>query len=147
VAELSALERRCVVPFHRKMMGLNALRQDGLLGAVRDMARETTWSSWPCTGVRVSWVPGSHQDGPPRVEAALLGSLETAQGSLTAPPLAAVALHGLGRKAKGPLRTYLLLDLEQPLGIGRIRGCCTRTHGQRAVRRCHRRPGPCRCEG
>jgi hypothetical protein len=42
VAELSALEQRCVAPFYLKMMGLNALRHDGLLSAVREVARETT---------------------------------------------------------------------------------------------------------
>ena len=47
-----------------------------------------------------------------RVEAALLESLETSHGTLTAPVLATVALHGLGKAAARPLKTYLQLDLE-----------------------------------
>lgn len=101
-AELSVLEQRCVVPFYRKMMGLNALRQDSMLGAVRDVARETTDSEvaellalhW-CPRVMGAWLASGRA---PRVEAALLRSLETAHGSLTAPPLVAVALHGLGER-------------------------------------------------
>ncbi len=43
-------------------------------------------------------------------------SLETSLGTLTAPPLAAVALYGLGAKAVPSLKTYLRLDLEHRWG-------------------------------
>ncbi len=40
----------------------------------------------------------------------LLKSLETSAGLLTSPPLAAVALHGLGMRAVPSLRAYLRHD-------------------------------------
>ena len=46
----------------------------------------------------------------------MLESLETSLGTLTAPPLATVALHGLGAKAVPSLETYLRLDLEYRRG-------------------------------
>lgn len=39
---LTDLEQRCVVPFYLKMMGLNALTYDTLIGAVREVAHSTT---------------------------------------------------------------------------------------------------------
>lgn len=51
-----------------------------------------------------------------RLRAALLESLETSRGSLTAPPLAAVALHGLGVEAVPSLMAYLRRDIEHQLG-------------------------------
>ena len=117
---MSALEQRCVAPFYRKMMGLNALRHDGLLSAVREVARETTDGEvaellalhWR-PRVMGAWLASGRAR---RVEAALLESLETSQGALTAPPLATVALHGLGKAAVPALNTYLLLDLEHHWG-------------------------------
>lgn len=122
MAELSALEQRCVAPFYLKMMGLNALRHDGLLSAVREVARETTDSEvaellalhWR-PRVMGAWLASGRAR---RVEAALLESLETSHGTLTAPVLATVALHGLGKAAVRSLKTYLLLDLEHQWGAG-----------------------------
>jgi hypothetical protein len=51
-----------------------------------------------------------------RLGPALLESLEPSQGSLTAPPLAAVALHGLGARAVPSLKAYLHEHLEQRWG-------------------------------
>jgi hypothetical protein len=50
------------------------------------------------------------------LDAALLESLETSWGTLTAPPLAIVALHGLGAKAVPALEAYLRRDVEHQLG-------------------------------
>jgi hypothetical protein len=51
-----------------------------------------------------------------RLEAALLESLETSRGTLAAPPLAIVALHGLGARAVPALQACLRRDLERQLG-------------------------------
>jgi hypothetical protein len=51
-----------------------------------------------------------------RLETALLRSLETSGGSLTAPPLATVAVRELGARAVPSLRSYLQRDLEHEWG-------------------------------
>jgi len=120
VADWSALEQRCVAPFYLKMMRLNALHHDGLLSAVREVARETTDSEvaellalhWR-PRVMGAWLASGRAS---RVEAALLESMETSHGTLTAPVLATVALHGLGKAAVRSLETYLQLDLEHHWG-------------------------------
>lgn len=120
VPGLTDLERRCVSPFYLRMMGLNALDHDVPFGSLREVARDTTdgevtellASDWR-PRVMGAWLASGRAR---RLEAALLESLETSNGSLTAPPLAAVALHGLGAKAVPSLRTYLRLDLEHEWG-------------------------------
>jgi hypothetical protein len=112
VSGLTELELRCVQPFYLKMMRLNALNHDDSVEAVRDVARATTdeevgcllASSWR-PRVMGAWLTAGRAH---RVEAALLTSLETSAGSLTAPPLATIALHGLGQRAAPSLITYLI---------------------------------------
>jgi hypothetical protein len=114
------LERRCVLPFYLKMMRLNALDHDVPLGILREVGRQTADSdvagllaaAWR-PRVMGAWLASGRTQ---RLGAALLESLETSQGSLTAPPLATVALHGLGAAAVPSLRTYLRRDLEHQLG-------------------------------
>lgn len=120
VPGLTDLERRCVSPFYLKMMRLNARRYDVPFDALRDVAQATTddevamllASEWR-PRVMGAWLACGRTQ---RLEAALLKSLETSKGSLTAPPLAAVALHGLGAKAVPSLQTYLRQDLEHQWG-------------------------------
>lgn len=50
----------------------------------------------------------------------LFRSLETSAGSLTAPALAAVAIHGLGSEAQPALIAYLRVDLEQRHGAAQF---------------------------
>jgi hypothetical protein len=102
VPGLSALERRCVVPFYLTMMRLNALSYDVPFDTLREVTRQTTdeevaqllGSPWR-PRVMGAWLASGRT---PRLEAALLKSLETSAGSLTAPPLATVALHGWERR-------------------------------------------------
>ena len=117
---LTDLERRCVLPFYLTMMGLNALNHDVPFDTLREVARGTTndevadllASPWR-PRVMGAWLASGRAR---RLEAALLESLETSLGTLTAPPLATVALHGLGAKAVPSLETYLRLDLEYRRG-------------------------------
>jgi hypothetical protein len=117
---MTDLERRCVLPFYLKMMGLNALRHDALLGILREVGRETAdddvavllASDWR-QRVMGAWLAAGRTPG---LRSALLESLETSRGSLTAPPLATVALYGLGAAAVPSLRIYLRRDLERQLG-------------------------------
>jgi hypothetical protein len=55
-----------------------------------------------------------------RLASELLWSLETSAGSLTAPPLAAVAIHGLGSEAQPALPAHLRVDPEQQYGAARF---------------------------
>jgi hypothetical protein len=117
---LTDLERRCVLPFYMKMAGLNARNHDVPFDALREVARETTddevttllGSPWR-PRVMGAWLASGRTQ---RLEAALLESLQTSRGRLAAPPLAAVALHGLGAKAMPSLKTYLRQDLEYQWG-------------------------------
>ena len=120
MAGLTDLERRCVLPFYLTMMRLNALSHDVPFGALREVAQGTTDDEiaklltlgWR-PRVMGAWLASGRAQ---RLEAPLLKSLETSTGSLTAPPLATVALHGLGAKAVPSLRAYLRLDLEHEWG-------------------------------
>jgi hypothetical protein len=111
VAGLTDLDRRCVLPFYLKMMRLNALHDDVPFGTLREVGRETTdnevagllASGWR-QRVMGAWLASGRTQF---LGSALLASLETSQGALTAPPLATVALHGLGAAAVPSLRTYL----------------------------------------
>jgi hypothetical protein len=117
---LTDLERRCVLPFYMTMMRLNALSDDVPFDALGEVARGTTddevtvllASAWR-QRVMGAWLASGRAQ---RLEAALLKSLETSAGSLTAPPLATVALDGLGAKAVPSLKTYLQQDLKHELG-------------------------------
>lgn len=120
VSGLSDLERRCVVPFYLKMMGLNAAGRDVPLDELLNVARGTTddevaallGSHWR-PRVMGAWLASGRAQ---RLKPALLASLETSAGSLTAPPLATVALHGLAETAVPSLTTYLRRDLEHGWG-------------------------------
>jgi hypothetical protein len=117
---LTDLERRCVLPFYLTMMGLNALDHDVPFDALREVARETTddevaellASPWR-SRVMGAWLASGRTR---RLEDVLLKGMETSAGTLTAPPLATVALHGLGEKAVPALRTYLRQDLDHRWG-------------------------------
>lgn len=106
--------------FYLKMMGLNALSRDVPFGTLREVARGTTdgevaellASHWR-PRVMGAWLASGRAQ---RLGAALLESLGTSLGTLTAPPLATVALHGLGARAVPPLTTYLRLDLQHRWG-------------------------------
>lgn len=108
------------MPFYLTMMDLNALSNDIPFGTLREVAQETTddeiaellASGWR-PRVMGAWLASGRAR---RLEAPLLKSLETSAGSLTAPPLATVALHGLGAKAVPSLKAYLRLDLEHGWG-------------------------------
>src|SRR5215468_11087479 len=102
------------------MMGLNALSSDVPYGTLHGVSRETTdhevaqllGSPWR-PRVMGAWLSSGRTL---LLDAALLESLETSAGSLTAPPLATVALHGLGTRAVPSLKTYLRQDLEHQWG-------------------------------
>lgn len=117
---LTDLERRYVQPFYLTMMGLNALCGEVPFDTLRDAARQLTDddvtlllnSAWR-PRVMGAWF-ASGRGG--RLETALLRSLETSGGSLTAPPLATVAVRELGARAVPSLRAYLQRDLEHEWG-------------------------------
>ena len=103
------------------MMSLNALSYDIPFNSLREVAQVTTDDEIAKLLLDLDWRPrvmgawlasGRAQ----RLEAPLLKSLETSAGSLTAPPLATVALHGLGAKAVPALKTYLRQDREHEWG-------------------------------
>ena len=102
------------------MMGLNALSHDIPFDVLREVARgaadqeiaELLASGWR-PRVMGAWLASGRAR---RLEAPLLRSLETSAGSLTAPPLATVALHDLGAKAVPALEAYLRRDLEHEWG-------------------------------
>lgn len=114
------LERRYVQPFYLTMMRLNALHREVPFDALRDAARQLT--DYDVTLLlKAEWRPrvmgawfASGRAG--RLETALLRSLETSGGSLTAPPLAAVTVCELGTRAVPSLRSYLQRDLEHEWG-------------------------------
>lgn len=109
-----------MLPFYLRMMGLNALSHVVPFDTLRDVARGTTddevarllASEWR-PRVMGAWLASGRTR---RLEAALLRSLETSRGTLTAPPLATVALHDLGAKAVPSLEAYLRRDLEHQWG-------------------------------
>lgn len=146
VPGLSDLERRCVVPFYLKMMGLNATGRDVPLDELLKVARETTddevamllGSHWR-PRVMGAWLASGRAQ---RLKPALLASLETSAGSLTAPPLAAVALHGLAETAVPSLTTYLRRDLGARMGLCPVRRRSARTTRRHAGECCLRRPRP-----
>jgi hypothetical protein len=102
------------------MMGLNAPSHDVPFGVLRQVAQGTTDDEiakllalgWRAR-VMGAWLASGRAQ---RLEAPLLKSLKTSAGSLTAPPLATVALYGLGVKAVPSLKAYLRLDLEHEWG-------------------------------
>lgn len=110
------LEERFVTPFYLGMMRLEALRGEVPVGTLRELAAELAdddvvallaadWrprvmGAWFCAG----------RTG--RLGEELLASVATSTGSLTTPPLVAVAVHGLGAAAAPELRSCLEADLE-----------------------------------
>ncbi len=117
---LSDLEERCVRPFYLTMMGLNALSHVVPYDALSEVGRRTSdeevarllRSEWR-PRVMGAWFAAGRTT---RLASELLRSLETSAGTLTAPPLAAVAVHGLGSAAQPALLAYLRIDLEQQHG-------------------------------
>lgn len=122
MAPLSRLERSAVKPFYLGMMGLNALHREVPWQNLWRLNRKTSDADvvtllrglWR-PRVMGAWLSTGREE---RLAAELLTSLETSAGSLTAPPLAAVAVHGLGPRAIPALRTYLAIDLQQQHGSG-----------------------------
>jgi hypothetical protein len=120
MAPLSRLERRAVKPFYLRMMGLNALHYEVPWHDLWRLSRQTSDAEvvtllrglWR-PRVMGAWLSAGREE---RLAADLLTSVETSAGSLTAPPLAAVAVHGLGHAAIPSLRTYLDIDLQQQHG-------------------------------
>jgi hypothetical protein len=122
VVLLGGLQLRVVRPFYLKMMGLNALHYEirwqelaRLSRKVRDDEVITLLRGLWRPRVMGAWLSAGREE---RLAAELLSSLQTSAGSLTAPPLAAVAVRGLGLAAVPALRTYLALDLEHHHGSG-----------------------------
>lgn len=117
---LSALEERFVKPFYLSMMRYSVLSRPipyewlhELAGEIGD--EDVTWllrAEWR-PRVMGAWFTAGRED---RLRDALLHSLATSAGSLTAPPLAAVAVRGLGAAAVPALQTYLAVDLDQRHG-------------------------------
>jgi hypothetical protein len=120
VPGLPDVEDRCVTPFYLEMMSLNALNGPVPVAALRAAGQSTTDEEvaellagpWR-PRVMGAWLAAGRM---PRMKAAVFRSLETAAGSLTAPPLATVALYGAGPEAVPALRAYLRSDLEQQWG-------------------------------
>jgi hypothetical protein len=120
MAPLSRLESRAVKPFYLKMMGLNTLHYEvpwkdlrRLSGKTSDAEVVTLLRGLWRPRVMGAWLSAGREERP---AAELLASLETSAGSLTAPPLAAVAVHGLGHTAIPALRAYLEIDLQHQHG-------------------------------
>lgn len=120
MAPLSRLESRAVKPFYLRMMGLNALHYEvpwpdlwRLSGKTSDAEVVTLLRGLWRPRVMGAWLSAGREE---RLATELLTSLGTSAGSLTAPPLAAVAVHGLGQTAIPALRTYLEVDLKHQHG-------------------------------
>lgn len=121
---LSPLEVRCVKPFYLKMMGCNVLNYSMPYGRLRELGQgvrdddvvELLGGLWR-PRVMGAWFAAGREE---RLAEELLRSLETSAGSLTAPPLATVALRGLGTAAAPALQTYLAVDLERQHGSARF---------------------------
>lgn len=118
------MEERCVRPFYRGLMGLNALSHAVPYGVLHLVGQQTSDEDvvWLLRGawrprVMGAWFAAGRTD---RLAGALLESLATSAGSLTAPALAAVAVEGLGTGAVPALDTYLRVDLEQRYGAARF---------------------------
>ena len=108
------------MPFYLQMMGLNALRYEVRWADLRRVNRKTSDSDvvtllrglWR-PRVMGAWLCAGREE---RLATELLTSLGSSAGSLTAPPLATVAVHGLGPAAIPALRTYLDVDLQHQHG-------------------------------
>jgi hypothetical protein len=119
------LLERCVVPFYLNMMRENAPTPDGLrlLPLIADVAARTTpdevalllAADWR-PRVMGAWLAVRFRGG--IVEQALLDSMRTCLGDLTAPPLAAGLSVLLGERALPALTDYLDADARQHLGGG-----------------------------
>jgi hypothetical protein len=121
VTALGDLEERCVRPFYREVFGLNALSHPVRYEALAELGRGTTdeeviallRAGWRAR-VMGAWLAAG-RDGQ-EVAQAVLTSLKTSGGSLTAPPLAAVAVFTSGVEAVSALRTYVDVDLQRGHG-------------------------------
>ena len=112
---LTPLEERFVQPFYLHLMGLNALsypvRYADLRAASALLPDEdvvTLLASPWRQRVMGAWFSLGRTD---RIGEELLASVATSTGSLTTPPLVAVAVHGLGAAAAPELRSCLEGDL------------------------------------
>ncbi len=110
-------ERRFVLPYYLKMMGLNAANPQNaidpaLLAGVHRDARIIDHAT-VVHFLRSEWRPRvmgawySVCQGPETIRAELLRSLESSAGSLTAPPLATAAAFVLGGDALPSLKIYI----------------------------------------
>jgi hypothetical protein len=114
---LNDLVDRCVVPYYLKMMNRNAVEYGAdLVDEIATVGRSITdedvetllRSDWR-PRVMGAWFSPVHDVQP--VRSALLKSLETAGGYLTAPPLAAAAAALSGEGALDSLRIYRAADI------------------------------------
>ena len=119
-----ALVERCVVPFYLDMMRLNARGAGGgLLPRIAALADGTTpqevaqllGSPWR-PRVMGAWLAVRYSGA--TVQNALLASIRTCQGDLTAAPLATAACLVGGDAAVPALAAYLDVDVAQHLGAG-----------------------------
>lgn len=122
---LPELETRCVVPFYLKMMGLNALQHPVDYPSLAAVGQRTSddevirllRGEWR-PRVMGAWFAAGRHD--PEVLETLLWSLTTSAGSLTAPPLATVAIVNAGVRAVDALHGYLETEVAHVDGSGRF---------------------------
>ena len=115
MAGLQDLDERFVAPFYLSMMRLNALQGSVPIDALRELGAELAdddvvtllHADWR-PRVMGAWFCAGRTD---RLGEELLASVATSTGSLTTPPLVAVAVHGLGAAAAPELRSCLEADL------------------------------------
>ena len=115
---VSANEHRLVRPFYLDMMGMNAIeRADAdLLRRVVAVGQDTSVADvvWLLRGewrprVMGAWFSLLHESD--AVTRAVLQSLQTSAGSLTAPPLAVAAVLLAEHEAQGALAAYFAQDV------------------------------------
>jgi len=112
---------RCVLPFYLSLMRTNASDRGFDLGRLSAVSAETTndeviallRADWR-PRVMGAWLSIGRTDEP--VTTALLESLETSQGSLTAPPLAVAAVFNASGLALPSLLAYVEKDREHHWG-------------------------------
>ncbi|HSU34889.1 MAG TPA: hypothetical protein VLJ88_04440 [Propionibacteriaceae bacterium] len=105
-----------MLPFYLKMMGLNAVHYPVPYTVIAEVSQQTSdeevmqllRGSWR-PRVMGAWLSAGRED--PLLVKTLLWSLTTSLGSLTAPPLASVAVFATGSGAMAALQEYLGTDV------------------------------------
>jgi hypothetical protein len=132
-------EARLVAPFYLRMMGTNAIQyaDDELLHSVAAVGRDASVVDvvWLLRGEWRPRVMGAWfsllQDSD-AVTRAVLQSLETSAGSLTAPPLAVAAVLLAKHEAQSSLTQYLAQDVLHDWGSAAFVGAAIEHVGGRA---------------